>query len=150
MGIRESQLVRYCHWCSIVIAVSICCSSSLSNPTTSSLKGSLSFMPDRSHLQRLRACALFPMAFSVPPSVERNPSCLASLPSNSRLLALKSQHCSSQWTMCLPGTLFAYIAAHPGIVWLLLIFFLFILLFPVMAFHWGSLPHCLLPSPLFE
>ncbi|KAK4806904.1 hypothetical protein QYF61_012625 [Mycteria americana] len=34
MGIRESRLVRYCCWCTVVVALGTCCSSTLSNPTT--------------------------------------------------------------------------------------------------------------------
>ena len=34
MGIRESRLVRYCRWCTVVVAIGTCCSSTLSNPTT--------------------------------------------------------------------------------------------------------------------
>ena len=34
MEIKESQLVRYSHWCTVVVAVSTCCSCTLSNPTT--------------------------------------------------------------------------------------------------------------------
>jgi len=37
------------------------------------------------------------------PSLARDLRCLASLPSNSKLLALLSQHRSSQMTMCSPG-----------------------------------------------
>jgi len=43
------------------------------------------------------------MALSMPPSLASDPSCLASLPSNSKLLALLSQHRSSQVTTCSPG-----------------------------------------------
>jgi len=43
------------------------------------------------------------MALSMPPVLARDPSCLASLPSHSKLLAPLSQHCSSQVTMCSPG-----------------------------------------------
>jgi len=71
--------------------------------TTSSLKGYLSFTSDRSRFQRLRACVFFPIALPVPPSLARDPSCLASLPSNSKLLALLSQHRSSQVMMCSSG-----------------------------------------------
>jgi len=39
----------------------------------------------------------------MPPSLARDPSCLASLPSNSKLLAPLSQHRSSQVAMCSPG-----------------------------------------------
>jgi len=39
----------------------------------------------------------------MPPFLARDPSCLASLPSHSKLLALLSQHRSSQVTMCSPG-----------------------------------------------
>jgi len=39
----------------------------------------------------------------MPLSLERDPSCLAFLPSNSRLLAPLSQHQSSQVIMCSPG-----------------------------------------------
>jgi len=39
----------------------------------------------------------------MPPSLARDPSCLASLPSNYKLLAPLSQHHSSQVTMCSPG-----------------------------------------------
>jgi len=39
----------------------------------------------------------------MPPSLARDPSCLASLPSNSKLLAPLSQHHSSQVAMCSPG-----------------------------------------------
>ena len=70
---------------------------------TSSLKGYLSFTLDKSRLQRLRTRVPFPIALSMPPSLERDPSCLASLPSNSRLLAPLSQHRSSQVTICSPG-----------------------------------------------
>jgi len=60
-------------------------------------------MPDRSLLQRLRTCSFFPMTLSMPPSLARDPSCLASLLSNSKLLVPLSQHRSSQVTMCSPG-----------------------------------------------
>ena len=43
------------------------------------------------------------MALSMPPSLARDPSCLASLTSNYKLLAPLSQHLSSQVTMCSPG-----------------------------------------------
>jgi len=39
----------------------------------------------------------------MPPSLARDPSCLASLPSNSKLLAQLSQHHSNQVAMCSPG-----------------------------------------------
>lgn len=34
VGLREPQLLQYCCWCTIVIAIDICCSSALRNPTT--------------------------------------------------------------------------------------------------------------------
>ncbi|GAB0207691.1 hypothetical protein GRJ2_003234800 [Grus japonensis] len=43
---------------------------------TSSLKGYLSLPLDRSRLQRLRACAFFPIALSMPPSLDRDPQLL--------------------------------------------------------------------------
>jgi len=39
----------------------------------------------------------------MPPSLDRDPSCLVSLPSDSKLLTPLSQHQSSQVTMCLSG-----------------------------------------------
>uniref|UniRef100_A0A663DKG3 Uncharacterized protein n=1 Tax=Aquila chrysaetos chrysaetos TaxID=223781 RepID=A0A663DKG3_AQUCH len=48
-------------------------------------------------------CVFLPIALSMPPSLDRDPNCLASLPSNSTLLAPLSQHRSSQVTMCSPG-----------------------------------------------
>lgn len=68
-----------------------------------SLKGCLSLMPDRSCLQKLRTSAPFPITLLIPPSLERDPSCLASLPSNSRLLPSLWQNQSGQVTMCSPG-----------------------------------------------
>jgi len=46
---------------------------------------------------------LFPNGLVNAPSLARDPSFLASLPSNSKMLALLSQHRSSQVTMCSPG-----------------------------------------------
>lgn len=60
-------------------------------------------MPDRRCLQKLRACVFFPTALSMPPTLDREPRCLASLPSHSKLPALLSQHRSSQVAMCSPG-----------------------------------------------
>jgi len=59
-------------------------------------------MPDRSRLQRLRACAFFPITLSIPPSLSRDPSCLAAPPSNSKLLAPLCQHGSNQVPMHSP------------------------------------------------
>lgn len=59
-------------------------------------------MPNRSRLQRLRACVCLPITLSMAPSLDRDLSCLRSLPSNSKLPALLSQHQSSLVTMCSP------------------------------------------------
>lgn len=64
----------------------------------SSLKRYLSLTLDRSHLQRLRISVLFPMLLSMPASLERDPSCLASLSSNFQLWVVLSQHQSSRVT----------------------------------------------------
>lgn len=66
---------------------------------TSSLKEHHSFEPDRSCLQRVRACAPFPISLSMFPSLEREPRCLASLPSNSWLLIPLFQRWRKQVTM---------------------------------------------------
>lgn len=90
------------------------------------LKEYLSFIPDRSHFQGLRACAPFPVALLMPISVEWDASCLTSLSSNSRLLGLWFQHWSS-WVMPLPGWWLkssAYVTANSkiGIRWLTMSF----------------------------
>lgn len=71
--------------------------------TKSSWKGYLSHTAERSHIQMLKDWIPFPIALSKPASLESDPSCLASLPSNSRLLAPLSQRRSSQVMMCSPG-----------------------------------------------
>ncbi|KAK4811340.1 hypothetical protein QYF61_024476 [Mycteria americana] len=81
MGIRESRLVRYCLWCTVVVAIGTCCSSTLSNPTT---EGS-SERPGK-----VDSCLI--SSFSK-----------AAIPKAHRLLAPLSQHRSSQVTMCSPG-----------------------------------------------
>lgn len=49
-------------------------------------------------------CVSFPIILSLPPFLERNPTCLASLPSNSRQLALLlPQHWSRLVIRCSPG-----------------------------------------------
>lgn len=68
-----------------------------------SLKGYLSFMLDRSCLQRVRTHVSLQIALSMPVSLESNLSCLTSLPSNSKLLILFSQHRNSRVIMCSPG-----------------------------------------------
>lgn len=62
----------------------------------------ISLMPSKSHLPRLRACVPFSIALSVSPSLNTDPSCLASLPSKSRLWAPLSQHQSSQVRIYMP------------------------------------------------
>lgn len=53
----------------------------------------VSFTIDGNCFQTLRRCVPFPINFSVPPSLESYPSCLASLPSNSRLLFSSLSEC---------------------------------------------------------
>lgn len=62
----------------------------------SSLKGCISLMADECHHHRVKGRVLFPIALSMPLSIERGPSCLASLPTKTRLLVLQSQHWSIQ------------------------------------------------------
>lgn len=57
---------------------------------SSFLKGYFSFLSDRSHLQRLKACLPFAISLSLPPFLERDPNCLDYL----------SQHWCSQVTIC--------------------------------------------------
>ena len=54
--------------------------------TRSSLKEYLSFTADKSHHHRVKGCVPFPIALSMPFSVEWEPSCLASLTVKFRLL----------------------------------------------------------------
>lgn len=62
----------------------------------SSLKGYLSLTADECHPHRVKGCVLFPIALSMPLSVERGLSCLASLPTKTKLLVPPSQHWSIQ------------------------------------------------------
>lgn len=158
--LRKTTTALSCRCCSTLVAASTVCSSSLSKPTASSLKGSLSFTPDRRRLQRLRACAPFASAFSVPPSPEKEPSCLASLPSAARLPQLLSQQRSSQLTMCSPGGQLQSCPMarssprdgdHLLPAALLSALLSNSLLFPGMALPWGRLPRLpLAPSPSWE
>lgn len=66
--------------------------------TRSSLKGYLSLLADKNHCHRIKDCAPFPIALSMPLSLKRDPSCLASLPTKSRLPAPPSQHWSNVLT----------------------------------------------------
>jgi len=62
----------------------------------SSLKGYLSLTANKIHHHRLKDCVLFPNALSMPLSIERGPSCLASLLPKTRLLVPPSQQWSIQ------------------------------------------------------
>lgn len=64
----------------------------------SALREYLSLMLDKSHLQRLGVSILFPISLSVSTSQDRDPNCLASLPSSFILWAMISQHQRSQVT----------------------------------------------------
>lgn len=52
------------------------------------------FSAAQSHLRKVKAPISFPRALSMPPSLERDPRCLSSLPTKSRLVAPLS-HCQS-------------------------------------------------------
>lgn len=76
--------------------------------TRSSLKGFISFMAHKSCHQRVKDYVPSVTAFSVPLSLERYPSCLASLPMKSKLLALPTQEQCSQVAWCSPGQRLQY------------------------------------------
>lgn len=75
--------------------------------TTCSLKGYLSLMVDSNHCHMVKDCDPFPITLSMPLSLKRDPSWLASLPTKSRLLApLCSAHLADS------HNLFTNLAAH--------------------------------------
>lgn len=67
--------------------------------TASSLKGCLHMAIQESPPQAL-SCVPFPITLSMQPSLQTDHSCLSFLPSNSKLLALLSQHQRSQVILC--------------------------------------------------
>lgn len=87
------------------------------------LKGYFYFTLNTNHLKRLRTWVHFTIFFSILPCLETYPSCLASLPSNSKLLVLLSQHqssldspgCESCAHLDSSWNLLASPATHPGI-----------------------------------